>query len=55
MPKQRTPTTRPPSEAQIEKGKVLQRAIDKSDVKEPPTVGKPVIEEPEADTKEQNQ
>lgn len=38
-----------PSPKSAKPGKVLRRAIDKSEIKEPPTVGKPVIEEPAQD------
>ena len=48
MPK-RLRSNSQPSDKQAKAGKLLRRAIDKSEAKEPPTVGKPVIEEPTTD------
>lgn len=49
MIKQRPPSTPSSPKNRAKEGKVLRRAIDRSEVKDPPTVGKPVIEEPVVD------
>jgi hypothetical protein len=41
----------PPTGKDSKAAKTLKRAIDKSDRKEPPTVGKPVIVHPSSDSK----
>ena len=51
MPKHTPASPRRLSEKQVKEGKILRRAIDKSEMKEPPTVGKPVVEEPANDAR----
>jgi hypothetical protein len=40
----------PKSDAARKKAKALQRAIRKTEIREPPTVGKPVIKDPSPET-----
>jgi hypothetical protein len=56
MPNEPRSSARRRPDKQAKAGKVLQRAIDKSEMQEPPTVGKPVIAEPvEGDGRDNNQ
>jgi hypothetical protein len=50
--KSKSPTRRSERQGPSKAAKALQRAIDKSDRKEPPTVGKPVIDDPTPESKE---
>lgn len=49
--KNKSPPRRSERQKPSKADKALKRAIDKSDRKEPPTVGKPVIEDPAPETK----
>jgi hypothetical protein len=49
--KSKSPSPRSERQKPSKADKALQRAIDKSDRKEPPTVGKPVIDDPAPEIK----